>query len=323
MLGRDDAYGNTLVILAAGMGSRYGGLKQMEAFGPGGETIVEYTILDAFETGYSRVVCVIRRQMEDDFRRLVLDRLPRDYDVRIAFQEPDVLPEGVVPPAYRRTKPWGTAHALWCAREECLSGAFVAVNADDYYGYEALMALSRFLLEAPIVPGRYAMVGYKLGDTLSDSGAVSRGVCSVSSDGFLKNIVEHTKLERIRGGVRSYGEPHVPGEEKILRASRLVSMNCWGFTPDFWGRLEDELRLFFAEMSPSEVETKECYIPSVVSRALRDGAALCAVLSDGKRWYGVTYPEDANALRAYFKELQAERAARAAARKEADDQGEE
>lgn len=285
----------TLVILAAGLGSRYGGVKQLDGIGPGGNTILEYSLYDAMRGGFGRVVFVIRQDIADDFRTCVLSRLPGDVPVSLAFQELDSLPAGLHAPADRR-KPWGTAHAIWCARE-AIDGPFAAINADDFYGRDAFSVLAKALAQSHEA-GRYCMVGYQLGRTLSEEGTVSRGVCRTDARGMLTSIQEHTKIQRVGDRIVDTAASNAP---VTLDENDTVSMNCWGFTPDFIERTEQYIRRFFNSGHP--LDTAECYIPSVVSEALAGGQATCQVLPTSSLWCGVTYPGDREAVQAKLQAL--------------------
>lgn len=274
----------------------------MEGFGPHGEKIIEYTIHDAFASGFTHVVCVVRRSMESDFQQYILRNVPAHLKVSLAFQEIDTLPEGLNINTSGRQKPWGTAHALWCARQAAPEGPFAVVNADDFYGRAALQALADFLLQDPQARGRFAMVGYPLAQTLSNAGTVSRGVCSVDEKEFLKDIVEHTKIERRGDSIISFGEPHAPGEQVSLPEQTVVSMNCWGFSQDFWAQLTQWIYEFFRGYSPADTK-KECYIPWAVWRSLELGVAQCSVLPQGQQWCGVTHPDDAPRVRNFLAQL--------------------
>lgn len=281
--------GPVLVVLAAGMGSRYGGLKQLEGVGPSGETILEYSLHDAFRSGFSKVVFVIRRDMQALFDSELVVRFPRTLRYEVAYQGVEDVPAGIVVPSDRK-KPWGTAHAVWCAREY-IDAPFAVINADDFYGRSAFAALGERLQSyRRIEEEQYCLVGYALGATLTEAGTVSRGVCTVDARGALKSIDEHTKIAREgekivdRGGV----------EPVELPEQAVVSMNCWGFTEPFLQRLDKELHTFFS--MPAEVyASKECYLPSVVTRGLEQGVD-CEVLAGGTEWCGVTYPADRAAV---------------------------
>ncbi|MCX6937357.1 MAG: NTP transferase domain-containing protein [Verrucomicrobia bacterium] len=271
----------TLVVLAAGMGSRYGGLKQIDPMGPSGETVLDYTVHDAARAGFGRVLFIIRRDFADAFRASVGERFAGRVQVDYAFQELDLLPEGGVLPV-GRVKPWGTGHALWCARA-ALNGPFAVVNADDFYGAQSLAALAAFLRAqsggaAGGVPV-YAMVGFPLGNTLSEHGAVSRGVCTVAADGALRDIEEHTGIRAAEVGAGRRYDPATP-----------VSMNCWGFTPEFLPQLDAGWLGFFAAHGGEE--KAEFYLPAAVNALVQAGAAHVLVLPTADHWFGVTYRED-------------------------------
>jgi hypothetical protein len=277
----------TLVVLAAGMGSRYGGLKQIDPMGPAGETVLDYTVHDAVRAGFGRVLFIIRRDFADAFKASVGGRFKGKIQVDYAFQQLDMVPEGFAVPEGRE-KPWGTGHAVWCARES-LNGPFAVVNADDFYGANSLRALAGFLrgdgaAEGKAEPGlgvpSYAMVGFPLGNTLSENGAVSRGVCAVGAEGFLKNIEEHTGILASEVGAGKRYDPATP-----------VSMNCWGFDAKaFLPQLDAAWREFVA-MRGKEPKT-EFYLPAAVNSLVQSGAARVRVLPTVDNWFGVTYRED-------------------------------
>ena len=264
----------TLLVMAAGMGSRFGGLKQIEPFGPNGETILDYSVYDAARAGFDRAVIVLRRSMLADFRETVGRRIEKLLDVRYSLQENDILPAGFSVPA-ERTRPLGTAHAVWCAREH-LDTPFAVVNSDDFYGAGSYAALA----DALTSPGFTAcMVGYRLGNTLSETGTVNRGICTVS-DGYLSGIEETFGIDKNSG----------------IPLDAVASMNIWGFKPDLIGRLEAELRAFLPKMNDPLKD--ELYLPGVVNDAIRDGSLSVRVIETPEQWYGVTYREDAASLRA-------------------------
>lgn len=282
-----------LVVLAAGMGSRYGGLKQFEGVGPGGESILEFSVFDALRSGFEKVVFVIRRDMRERFERELESRFPRRLRYAIAYQSVDDVPGGVSVPA-GRVKPWGTAHAVWCARDH-VDAPFAVINADDFYGRSAFEALGGYLRRCGSDRELYCLVGYELGSTLTDAGSVSRGVCEVDGDGFLRSIHERTKITREDSKVVDWGEGHAVE----LGADSVVSMNCWGFTPLFFQRLERELLAFFRG---GDLSKDECYLPSAVMSGLGAGVC-CEVLAAGKGWCGVTYPADRAAVEQRLLEL--------------------
>jgi hypothetical protein len=276
----------TLVILAAGMGSRYGGLKQVDPVGPSGETIMDYSVFDALRAGFDRVVFVIRRDFEEVFRTTIGVKYEGVVKVDYAFQSADDLPPGfTVPDA--RAKPWGTAHAIRAARG-AVSTPFAAINADDFYGRDAFQRLAAFLTRAQTAAKpRFAMVGYRLDQTLSDNGSVARGVCRVGADGLLVTVTEMTKLARVPGGAENRERPESP---LALTGAERVSMNLWGFTPELFGALEAR---FTAWLNAHADNPKaEWYIPFVVDELVAEGAAEVEVLPTESAWFGVTYRED-------------------------------
>lgn len=283
----------TLVVLAAGMGSRYGGLKQVDPMGPAGETVLDYSVYDAMRAGFERVLFIIRRDFEKEFRAAVGARFSDRVRVDYVFQELDALPAGHALPE-GRVKPWGTGHAVWCARE-ALAGPFAVVNADDFYGAGSFACLARFLRAAASAESttpEYAMVGFRLANTLSEHGAVSRGVCAVGSDGVLAGIEEHTGILASEVGSGT-GAKYAPGT--------VVSMNCWGFSAAFLPQLETCWRGFLAANGSSQ--KSEFYLPFAVNDLLRAGAARVHVLPTDDQWFGVTYREDKPRVQAAIGEL--------------------
>jgi hypothetical protein len=281
---------STLVVLAAGMGSRYGGLKQIDPMGPAGETVLDYTVHDAARAGFGRVLFVIRRDFAEAFRSAVGARFAGKLEVDYAFQEIDLLPDRAIAPE-GRTKPWGTGHALWCARD-ALPGPFAVVNADDFYGAGSLAALGDFL-RTPVGDGTptHAMVGFPLGNTLSENGAVSRGVCAVDAEGWLTGIVERTGIVADDVGAGRAYDPATP-----------VSMNCWGFhAGTFLARLDAAWRDFFT--ARGHEEKAEFYLPAAVDGMVRSGSARVRVLPTADSWFGVTYRDDKPRVQAALAEL--------------------
>ena len=272
----------TLLILAAGMGSRYGGLKQIDPVGPGGETIIDYSIFDALRAGFGKLVFVIRKDIEDAFRETVGARFEKRVAVDYVFQSLDAIPAGFTVPA-GRTKPWGTTHAILVAAG-AIHEPFAAINADDFYGAQGYRELAGHLTSGS---PDYAMVGFTLRNTLSDFGSVARGVCRVAGDDTLQTIVELTKIERDGNGARN---TDADGNVTKLSGDEPVSMNMWAFTP----RVFDQLRESFAqflERSGSDPKA-ECLIPNTVGDLVRDGQARVKVLRTHDSWFGVTYRED-------------------------------
>lgn len=276
----------TLVILAAGMGSRYGGLKQVDPVGPSGETIMDYSVFDAVRAGFDRVVFVIRRDFEEVFRTTIGAKYAGAVPVDYAFQSIDDLPPGFTVPA-ERAKPWGTAHAIRAARG-VVQAPFAAINADDFYGRDAFQRLAEFLTQprAAARP-RFAMVGYRLDQTLSEHGSVARGVCDVDAAGRLVTVTEMTKIVRVAGGAENREDPARP---VALTGAERVSMNLWGFTPELFTALEARFPAWLA--AHAQNPKAEWYIPFVVDELVGEGAAEVQVLPTESAWFGVTYRED-------------------------------
>lgn len=277
----------TLLVLAAGMGSRYGGLKQIDPVGPSGETLLDYNIYDARRAGFDRVVFVIRRSIEADFKAAVSPRYEGKIEVDYAYQELDQLPPGHSVPAGRE-KPWGTCHAVLAARE-VVRGPFAIVNADDCYGQDALAQAAAYLrrLEHQGPVPEYGLVGYPMRNTLSDHGTVSRGVCRVDADGYLAGVVEETKIARDgQGGKVERAE----GLVTRYTGDEPVSMNLWTFTPEVFEQIDRGFREFL-QRSAGDLKA-EYYIPSLADGLIRSGAARFRVLSTTSHWLGVTYRED-------------------------------
>ena len=284
-----------LVIMAAGMGSRYGGLKQMDPVGPDGEAILDYSLFGARRAGFRRAIILIKHEIEEDFMRLVGNRLAGQMDeVRFAFQQLDKLPAGFQVPQ-GRVKPWGTGHAVLCCRE-LIDAPFAVINADDYYGvdcfrlaYETLCGLK------DDEKARYIMVGYQLRNTLTDNGHVSRGVCTVDENGFLTDIHERTHIIKTVDGAL-YTEDEQTYHK--LPEDALVSMNLWGFTPGILDALAEDFAAFLSEQVPANPLKAEIYLPAVVSRLLREDKATVRVLPSPDKWYGVTYQADKPVVKA-------------------------
>lgn len=264
------------------MGSRYGGLKQLDPVGPGGETLLDYSVYDALRAGFGRVVFLIRRDIEKEFREKIGARYEGRVAVDYAFQELTALPSGYTPPA-TRTKPWGTAHAIWCARE-VLPSPFAAINADDFYGADAFVKMGTFLAAVPPAehPASFSMVAYRLGQTLSEHGTVARGICRVE-DGFLTAVEEAT-------GIAPRADGTIADGHRVFTSDTPVSMNFWGFTPQVFPLLEKSLAQFLIPNLNSE--KAEHYIPSAVAEMIAGRAANVHVLTTDSPWFGVTYRED-------------------------------
>ncbi len=287
----------TLLILAAGMGSRYGGLKQLDPMGPAGETLLDYSVFDARRAGFERVVFVIRRDFEAQFRTEVGRRFERRVDVGYAFQSLDDLPDGFQTPAARQ-KPWGTGHAIWSARD-AVTTPFVAVNADDFYGRDAYRALAEFFEGGRGETAQFAMAGYRLERTLSAHGSVSRGVCATDDQGRLRTVEEHTDIVRADDGTVRATAPD--GTVVVLTGAEAVSLNFWGFTPEVFPLLEAGFARFLR--SRLEEPKAEYYIPAAVTEMIAAGAAEVEVLATSAEWFGVTYRDDKPLVAAALAEL--------------------
>ncbi|MBD3392240.1 MAG: nucleotidyltransferase [Chitinivibrionales bacterium] len=287
-----------LVVMAAGIGSRYGGLKQVEPIGPGGEILTDYALFDAHRAGFRRVVFVIRRDIEQAFHDRIGARVARTFDMGYAFQELDKLPKGYAAPG-GRSKPWGTGHAILCARD-AIDAPFAVINADDFYGAESFRNLYEYLLGARDRDGVYdfCMVGYRLVNTLSEHGHVARGICTAASDGTLETIVERTKIRPFDGGPQ-YED--ADGTWVRLPADSLVSMNMFGFTPAFMGELGRRFPLFLKDHINEP--KAEFFLPTVVNQLIEEKKARVKILPTADRWRGVTYREDTQAVREAIHEL--------------------
>jgi hypothetical protein len=272
----------TLLILAAGLGSRYGGLKQVDPVGPGGETIIDYTVFDALRVGFGHLVFVIRREMEEAFRQTIGARLEKRIPVRYAFQALDSVPPGFSVPA-RREKPWGTGHAILAAAD-VIHEPFGVTNADDFYGANSLRALAEHLRSGS---HDYAMVGYVLRNTLSSFSTVARGLCRVTGDGYLQGVTEITRIG-MNGADAQYTDDQ--GIVRRLDGGATVSLNLWGFNPTLFGYLRQQFAAFL--QARGQDPSAEFYIPSVVNLLVEEGRERCKVLPTSDVWCGVTCRED-------------------------------
>ncbi len=283
----------TLVVLAAGIGSRYGGLKQMEPVGPAGEFLLEYSVFDAVRAGFDRVVFLIRNDLEQAFRAKLGDRLSAHVEVDYAFQELDDLPPGYhVPPG--RIKPWGTGHAV-LRSAEAVHSPFGVINADDFYGRDAYARLATFLRETTMDGSQYAMVGYPLTKTLSDHGSVSRGICRTDAGGLLQSVVEYTKITReTLPEIRQFAGV-------APDADVYASMNIWGLKPSVFNELERDFIEFLDVLDPNA--KTEFFLPKVIDRLIRERTATVRVLPTTAQWFGITYPEDKPAVLAAIRAL--------------------
>ena len=274
----------TLLVLAAGMGSRYGGNKKLDQVGPSGETIIDYSIFDAKRAGFGKVVFIIRRDIEEQFKETFVRRLENVIDIDYVFQDLGNLPEGYSVPEGRQ-KPWGTSHAILVS-ESKINEPFGVINADDYYGYDAFKVLYDFLTNDK-TDTNYCIVGYKLGNTLSEHGHVNRGICTVSASGFLENIVETRGIEKRPDGIFA---PDAHGHIHQYTGEEIVSMNLWGFKPSCYKYLGMEFRNFLRERI-SDLKA-ELDIPTSVDKFVKKGEITIQILTSNSRWFGVTYRED-------------------------------
>jgi UTP-glucose-1-phosphate uridylyltransferase len=278
----------TLLILAAGMGSRYGALKQIEPFGPNGETLMDYSLYDALQAGFERAVFVIRRDFEASFLETFGRRYEKHVHVEYLFQELSDLPSGFSTP-FERQKPWGTAHAIWTART-MIKEPFASINADDYYGKTTFKLVAQHLTRpsAEMRMPEYCMAGFRIDQTLSEHGAVARGICEVDGQGFLKGVTERTGVEKSEGTAKFMDET---GCVRILKGDEIVSMNIWGFQPAVFDQLARHFTKFLKVHNRTR-DTSEFYIPAAVDNIIKEKAARVRVLPTPDSWFGVTYQED-------------------------------
>jgi len=294
-----------LVVMAAGMGSRFGGLKQIAPVGDHGEAILDYSIYDAYEAGFRTCVIIIKEAIREDFMQSVGKRLEKSpMEIRYAYQELDKLPEGYALPE-GRTKPWGTSHAVLCGKDAIGDAPCAVINADDYYGKSAFRVIYDHLSKAADKEKYdYCMVGYELGKTVTDNGSVARGICETDSDGNLTKVCERTKIEKYPGGIHfteDGGETYTD-----LAEDTIVSMNFWGFTPSFLLELERNFPIFLDQVLVSNPQKGEFFLPSVVSQLLTEEKATVRVLRSTDRWYGVTYAADKPGVVAALRQMAAE-----------------
>ncbi|MDE7160703.1 MAG: nucleotidyltransferase [Muribaculaceae bacterium] len=289
----------TLFILAAGMGSRYGGLKQLDGLGPNGETIMDYSVYDALRAGFGKIVFVIRHDFEQEFREKIISRYEGHVPVEVVFQDLSALPEGFTAPA-DRAKPWGTGHAVLMGKT-AISEPFGVINADDYYGAESFRLLADFLKGVEGEKNRYCMIGFNISNTLSENGGVSRGLCEVSAEGNLTGVTECHGIQRKEGKLV---QTLADGSEAPFPEGASVSMNMWGFTPDYFDYSEKAFVEFLKEHG-GELKS-EFYIPSVVNDLIQDGTIELKVIQTPSRWFGVTYAADRQATVDRFAALHAD-----------------
>ena len=283
----------TLFLLAAGMGSRYGGLKQLDGLGPNGETIMDYSIYDAIQAGFGKIVWVIRKDFEEQFRTQILAKYEDKIPCELCFQALDALPEGFSVPE-GRVKPWGTNHAVLMGKD-VIKEPFCVINCDDFYGRDAFMQIGKYLADLKEgAKNEYAMVGFRCCNTLSENGSVARGVCAYDDNRHLTDVVERTEIMRIaeKGNAICYkdGDEWFPLEENVP-----VSMNMWGFTPDYFDYSEAYFKEFLSDPKNMENLKAEFFIPLMVNKLITEGTATCEVLDTTSKWFGVTYAADRQA----------------------------
>ena len=275
----------TLFVLAAGMGSRYGGLKQLDGVGPNGETIMDYSIFDAIRSGFGKLVFVIRKDFEEDFRSKIVSKYENHIPVEVVFQSLYDLPEGFVCPP-ERTKPWGTNHAIMMGKE-AIDEPFAVINADDFYGHNSFETLGTALTAVSGKQNEYCMVGFRVGNTMSESGSVARGVCETDHKGYLTTVVERTAIERIDGKIQFTDEN---GKNCVLDENTPVSMNMWGFTPEYFAYSDEYFKVFLKENR--ENLKSEFFIPLMVNELVTKKIARVKVLDTTSKWFGITYADD-------------------------------
>lgn len=287
-----------LVVMAAGMGSRYGGLKQIDPLGPNGQIILDYSLYDARRAGFERVIFIIKPELEEAFEQAIGRKARQFMQVDYAYQTLETLPEDLAAPE-GRVKPLGTGHAIWCAAK-LIDAPFAVINADDFYGADAFAQIFDFLSRTEDDEKyRYCMVGYPVENTLTENGTVSRGVCTADAEGFLADIIERTKIAREADGVIRFTD----GEGGEITEGTPVSMNLWGFTPSFTAELDSMLHEFFTGKLQTDLMKAEFYLPSAVDALIRAGRATAKVLTTSARWFGVTYQEDKPTVQAALRQM--------------------
>lgn len=293
--------GVTLVVMAAGVGSRYGGIKQLDSFGPRGEVIMDYGVFDAVRAGFDKVVIVIRKEIEKDFREVIGNRLLKEACVPIiyTYQDVNILPEGFSN-TYNRTKPWGTGQAVLTTKDY-IDEPFLVINADDFYGRTSYEKMYKFLSEVKEEEvAHFCMAGYLLKNTLSNNGSVARGICKVDKDGYLVNIVEHLKVLRVNDKAEGFDSD---GNKHILELSDVASMNMMGFTPKIFEYLESGFKDFLTALTPENALKSEFFLPKVVDDLIFAKKADMKVIDTTERWFGVTYKEDREQVERELKKL--------------------
>lgn len=291
----------SLVIMAAGIGSRFGGgIKQLEPVGPSGEIIMDYSIHDALEAGFNRIVFIIRKDIEQDFKEVIGKRIEKVAPVSYAYQDLNDLPKGFVKPV-DRTKPWGTGQAILCAKE-IIDEPFAVINADDYYGKEGFVKIHDYLInhmDSKALPYDICMAGFVLGNTLSENGGVTRGICQVDENGILKEVIETYELRR--SGTEAEGKRE-GGESVLVPLTQNVSMNMWGLSPEFLEELERGFPVFLQGLEKEDIKS-EYLLPKIIDKLVQNHEAKVQVLETKDRWFGVTYKEDKEAVAASIKAL--------------------
>jgi len=292
----------TLLLLAAGMGSRYGGLKQLDGLGPNGETIMDYSIYDAIKAGFGKIVFVIRKDFEQEFKEKILSKYEGHIPAELVFQSLDKLPEGFNVPE-GRVKPWGTNHAVMMAAE-VIHEPFCVINCDDFYNRDAFMVIGKFLADLPEgSTNKYAMVGFRVGNTLSENGTVARGICSKDADENLTTVVERTEIMRVNGPICYKDEQ---GEWVPVDDNTPVSMNMWGFTPDYFQHSEAYFKEFLSDPKNMTNLKAEFFIPLMVNKLINEQTASVRVLDTTSKWFGVTYSADRPSVVEKIQQLVAE-----------------
>lgn len=291
----------TLVIMAAGIGSRFGGgIKQLEPVGPNGEIIMDYSIYDALEAGFKKIVFIIRKDLEKDFKEIIGNRIERIAPVSYAYQELDSLPEGFIKPNYR-FKPWGTGHALLCAKD-LINNPFVVINADDYYGKESFKKIQKYLVNSMSLESKkidICMAGFSLENTLSDNGGVTRGICQIDKNNKLTTILETYEIRQCNNSALGYNEN---GDSVVLDLTQNVSMNMWGLCPAFLNELEKRFPMFLSSLKEGDAKT-EFLLPKIIDNLIQSEEATVQVLETHDKWFGVTYKEDKEQVSASIKRL--------------------
>lgn len=289
----------TLVIMAAGLGSRFGGCKQITPVDEAGQLIIDYSIYDAARAGFGKIVCIIKPDMKDDFHEAIGRRIEKRVELVYAWQRPDMLPPGFSVPA-GRSRPWGTGHAVLCAKD-VIDGDFAAINADDFYGASALKSACDFL-NTPGGKADHAMVGYRIENTLTEHGSVSRGICEVDDVGMLSRITERRKIEKRPGGAAFFDDDD---SEVFVPAGTIVSMNLWAFRHSVLDEMEALFEQFLRTKMPLDPTKAEFYLPSVPDQLIHAGRASVQVLDTHEHWYGVTYPQDLRSVQDAMARLRA------------------